>query len=1161
MKSLFRICLALVFACVVGIYIPLFSNSMFDHENLDIENYGSCDVPVGDSCLAAIDIGFLKTAECEEIPNSKMLKGCLWDASPETGIEACPEFLTTGTVWFKADYDEFAFSVAVHIAPKGEWEARISMFTGDCSSLTPLVPGCSNLLGSPNHTQASVPQGSPSQGGTVWIAVSYDSTTVDENTDLNFDIEIHSERECISCDIIGECKSILDIEVMRRSSGRDLKDTIFCPGESVELCMRFTYKVSVIQVDWLQGLLPRFGPGWDMTSFDPNATRITPAGAEWRKYDDSICGPIAGATFRWIRTYMEDGQLKYCNNACENCPSDAMRIIKGDPMPSGWYYMKDGTSVDCDSTSCRPAESWGLAGSNEPTDYQICMDLRVKSDFSTTCMEERNLDIAIFPTSDALTGCWPSSPYCFLENLLVGSQELKIGCMDLPSALATGTTEVGCTGDVAIELRAESGTDIAVYAVDNPHIERIGSPDLISSDQNNPTLAGGVHFSFSETVTNTSSSVQIQRYVYSSLDPSQVCPGLRDTFEVRVQPSFHIQPTEYQRCKDKCVNIIPEVSQGEAPYSYLWEDGDMLQNRWFCDEDKTSYSVMVTDQRGCVARQEYSVKTIGTGSIRLVNSDSLRIEDLNLVLGETSTQYVQVDNPNDSIYSDVVWQKDQGLDIDLDPNRPTRCAFKNTTMAGRYSLSAIVTDTFGCIYVDTIHVLVGTCTMQPEIDTIICDDGGTLGAQDDTFLFDLKIIGNGASWYTTDSLIVGNYNDLTRLGPFLSSEGAKKITIYDSEDSTCSSTFEVFPPQSCLPICGTHPDYAPLMALYNGADGPNWKNNKGWAKAASGVKCNPCDDWYGVTCDSMSRVKGLDLRQNNLKGNIPDGLGKLDELSVLLLSENMLGGSIPAGLGELSKLEQVSLSRNLLNGDIPSEIGDLTFLRELDLSFNYLGGKLPPALGKLSSLERMVLANNNLWGGIPSEIGNITSLKSLVLSSNKFSWNIPSKLGQLNDLDTLALNNNNFESCILASLQGYLCSRSYVDLSGNPRLPWQGDIGKYCAGDGSLSAQIGAPCDDGDDSNGESDVIDDDCTCSATVSTNEVQWKEIYVFPSPTTATIYVQGLRSERYRLLDIYGRVVEEGRYNSDGIDVGHRSSGVYILKLFYKNQWISRKVQIVN
>ena len=52
-------------------------------------------------------------------------------------------------------------------------------------------------------------------------------------------------------------------------------------------------------------------------------------------------------------------------------------------------------------------------------------------------------------------------------------------------------------------------------------------------------------------------------------------------------------------------------------------------------------------------------------------------------------------------------------------------------------------------------------------------------------------------------------------------------------------------------------------------DGPNWLRDDKWLSDA------PVGEWHGVTTDSDGRVTVLDLRQNNLSGEIPPELGSL----------------------------------------------------------------------------------------------------------------------------------------------------------------------------------------------------------------------------------------------------------------------------------------------
>ena len=94
----------------------------------------------------------------------------------------------------------------------------------------------------------------------------------------------------------------------------------------------------------------------------------------------------------------------------------------------------------------------------------------------------------------------------------------------------------------------------------------------------------------------------------------------------------------------------------------------------------------------------------------------------------------------------------------------------------------------------------------------------------------------------------------------------------------------------------TSTDRAALAALYNATDGANWLNNRNW------LSNGPMGEWHGVTTDSDGRVTRLDLRYNQLTGEIPAELGSLAGLEGLYLDNNQLTGEIPAETGDLTSL-------------------------------------------------------------------------------------------------------------------------------------------------------------------------------------------------------------------------------------------------------------------
>ena len=111
-------------------------------------------------------------------------------------------------------------------------------------------------------------------------------------------------------------------------------------------------------------------------------------------------------------------------------------------------------------------------------------------------------------------------------------------------------------------------------------------------------------------------------------------------------------------------------------------------------------------------------------------------------------------------------------------------------------------------------------------------------------------------------------------------------------------------PPSTTPDAG---DLAVLTALYNATDGANWDDNTNWLSE------QPLQYWKGVTINSEGRVTQLDLFLNQLSGDIPVELGRVD-IQVFRPSDRHFGRQIPQ-IGTKSpiwhKLSQMWLSAPL----------------------------------------------------------------------------------------------------------------------------------------------------------------------------------------------------------------------------------------------------------
>ena len=236
-------------------------------------------------------------------------------------------------------------------------------------------------------------------------------------------------------------------------------------------------------------------------------------------------------------------------------------------------------------------------------------------------------------------------------------------------------------------------------------------------------------------------------------------------------------------------------------------------------------------------------------------------------------------------------------------------------------------------------------------------------------------------------------------------------------------------------------DREALTALYQSAGGVHWANDGDW------LSDEPGSQWHGVATDPDGHVTVLDLRDNQLSGELPPELGDLRNLRELILRDNQLSGEIPPELGNLANLEVLSLVRNRLSGPIPAEFGDLAGLKELSIWGNELSGDIPSTLAKLTKLTHFSVGYNGLTGEIPSWLGDLTNLQLINLNENELHGPIPDELKHLSRLRYIKLNRNGLTGEIPAWLGDMPLRELYVndnrltgeipaELSGLSELEW-----------------------------------------------------------------------------------------------------------------------------
>ncbi|WMV23721.1 hypothetical protein MTR67_017106 [Solanum verrucosum] len=166
-------------------------------------------------------------------------------------------------------------------------------------------------------------------------------------------------------------------------------------------------------------------------------------------------------------------------------------------------------------------------------------------------------------------------------------------------------------------------------------------------------------------------------------------------------------------------------------------------------------------------------------------------------------------------------------------------------------------------------------------------------------------------------------------------------------------------------------------------------------------------------------LKYLQVGFNPLNGVLPNSIGNLSStIQNFEIGDTHINGLIPTSIGNMTGLTSLSLGGNNLTGTIPSEIGKLKQLQGLYLSNNKLQGHIPEVVCNLSDLVQLYLYGNELSGLIPECLGNLTMLQQLYLASNKFSSKFPLSLWKMSGLLYLNVSQNSIEGELPSDIGG-----------------------------------------------------------------------------------------------------------------------------------------------
>ncbi|XP_050143360.1 receptor-like protein 35 [Malus sylvestris] len=198
------------------------------------------------------------------------------------------------------------------------------------------------------------------------------------------------------------------------------------------------------------------------------------------------------------------------------------------------------------------------------------------------------------------------------------------------------------------------------------------------------------------------------------------------------------------------------------------------------------------------------------------------------------------------------------------------------------------------------------------------------------------------------------------------------------------------------------------------------------------VSYNALESLEAPFLNSTSPVSMIDLHSNQLKGPIsivPPNVGYLD------YSDNHFSSSIPISICNASDLGTLDLSNNSLSGEIPQCLAAMSTLSILNVRKNNIAGTISNLeFPENCTLQSLDLSQNQIKGQLPKSLARCSSLSFLNLEENQITDTFPCLLKNISYLSVLALRSNNFYGgigCPVVKTNGTWPILQIIDLAYN----------------------------------------------------------------------------------------------------------------------------------
>lgn len=332
--------------------------------------------PTNDDCIGAYNLGTLPAPpSCSggasggagatiTAPAGFSNNTCATAGNPYTAITNCfvggPQDNPSTDVWYR--FTATSTDLVVSISNSLQ-NTNFALYSGTCSNLVGV--GCAQGTGAFTYTFSPL-----SSGATYYLQVSGGTP----NDRCAFTLSMHNDRNCTYC--IQESSLTA---TPPPGTGAAPPGT-YLAGTTVQFCYTISqYNTSgAVNVNWMHGVVPVLGSGWDASTLQPVST-------------PTACNAAFPNAWGWYNSVTGTGGSS----------------AQVGPVGPGFFFNgTSGCSSPCSLTDGNPGNNWGDLGTCSRT---FCWE--VTANPNNLCNASDDLNMTVIVYADAQTGSW-TQPGC-----------------------------------------------------------------------------------------------------------------------------------------------------------------------------------------------------------------------------------------------------------------------------------------------------------------------------------------------------------------------------------------------------------------------------------------------------------------------------------------------------------------------------------------------------------------------------------------------------------------------------------------------------------------------------------------------------------------------------------------------------------------------------